>query len=370
MKKNTEQYWYFSRAERRGTLILGLLCLVLFIAPAFFDRLIPCKPIDASGFAQAIEAFADDTVSHKKEASLFYFNPNKLPKDSFILLGLSARTAGSIIRYREKGGYFRRPEDFSRIYNLATADYERLAPYIQIASHAQSRTKAVNTAQSEPARRRLFAFDPNKVNIQNLEEMGIPLWIIKIWINYLNKGGHFYRKEDLLKLYGMDAALYQQLEPYIEITPLPKQAAYKKEDKSPREARRPVEVSINQADLAQWELLDGVGPALAQRIVSFRDKLGGFVHVEQVAETRGLPDSVFQKIKYQLIEEPIFRYLPINTADQAVLQAHPYINPQEARALINYRLQHGPFEDLQHLARIKIWKPERLAKVLPYMKLE
>ncbi|NJL77073.1 MAG: helix-hairpin-helix domain-containing protein, partial [Saprospiraceae bacterium] len=35
----------------------------------------------------------------------------------------------------------------------------------------------------------------------------------------------------------------------------------------------------------------------ANRIVKFREALGGFASVEQVAETYQLPDSTFQKIK-------------------------------------------------------------------------
>lgn len=371
MKNQSDNYWYFTRTERRGVLALGLLCLCLFMAPAFFNRLRPLKTIDASDFEQAVRAFASDTTQEQVQVSLFYFNPNHLSHDSFLLLGLSARTAGAIIRYRQKGGYFKHPEDLRKIYTLAAADYERLEPYITIHTSKQVQPMATKSPYRKDTPLQLFVFDPNKIGRQELEQLGIPLWISKIWINYLNKGGRFATKEDLLKLYGMTAKLYQQLEPYIVIAPTtPRQIATKKNNNGSFNSTRLIEIHINQANQAQWEQLDGIGPALAQRITNFRDKLGGFVSIDQVAETRGLPDSVFQKVKYQLVADPVFRYISVNSADQHTLEEHPYISFQEARALINYRTQHGPFQDLRHLARIKIWKSDRLEKVLPYMKLE
>jgi DNA uptake protein ComE-like DNA-binding protein len=64
-------------------------------------------------------------------------------------------------------------------------------------------------------------------------------------------------------------------------------------------------IDINEADSAQWESLYGIGPYLAKRIITFRESLCGFVSVEQVKETYGLRDSVFQSIKTCLTIEKI-----------------------------------------------------------------
>jgi competence ComEA-like helix-hairpin-helix protein len=60
-------------------------------------------------------------------------------------------------------------------------------------------------------------------------------------------------------------------------------------------------VDINSADTTPFIALPGIGAKLAQRIIKFRDKLGGFYSIDQVAETFGLPDSTYQKIKPRLI---------------------------------------------------------------------
>lgn len=55
-------------------------------------------------------------------------------------------------------------------------------------------------------------------------------------------------------------------------------------------------IDINTADTTAFIALPGIGSKLANRIVSFRSKLGGFNSVEQIREVYGLKDSVFQLI--------------------------------------------------------------------------
>ena len=45
---------------------------------------------------------------------------------------------------------------------------------------------------------------------------------------------------------------------------------------------KPVAIGINSADTTAFISLPGIGSKLAQRIINFRNKLGGFVKIEQV----------------------------------------------------------------------------------------
>ena len=55
-------------------------------------------------------------------------------------------------------------------------------------------------------------------------------------------------------------------------------------------------IDINTADTSAFIALPGIGSKLANRIVSFRTKLGGFNSVEQIRKVYGLQDSVFMLI--------------------------------------------------------------------------
>ena len=114
--------------------------------------------------------------------------------------------------------------------------------------------------------------------------------------------------------------------------------------------------------------MPGIGSKLAQRITAFRDKLGGFYKIEQVAETFGLPDSTFQKIKPRLsVNSSAIKKYNINTVTVDEMKTHPYIRYAIANAIIQYRNQHGNFSNVADVKKIMIIDETIFAKISPYL---
>ena len=59
-------------------------------------------------------------------------------------------------------------------------------------------------------------------------------------------------------------------------------------------------IHLNQATAEQLQALPGVGPALAERIISYRDEHGPFRSVDQLAEVKGIGQAKLAKLKEQL----------------------------------------------------------------------
>ncbi|MBL0145686.1 MAG: helix-hairpin-helix domain-containing protein [Chitinophagaceae bacterium] len=130
----------------------------------------------------------------------------------------------------------------------------------------------------------------------------------------------------------------------------------------------PSVIDINSADTTAFIALPGIGSKLAQRITAFRDKLGGFYKIEQVAETFGLPDSTFQKIKPRLsVNSSAIKKYNINTATVDEMKTHPYIRYNIANAIIQYRNQHGNFSNVADVKKIMIIDETIFAKISPYL---
>lgn len=218
----------------------------------------------------------------------------------------------------------------------------------------------------------LFYFDPNTLDAPGWQRLGLRDKTIHTIQNYLAKGGHFRKPEDLKRIYGLFPDEFARIEPYIRISPEnQEQPARHTENASPGTfSSKPAPFDINSADTTRLIALPGIGSKLASRIINFRDKLGGFYSVSQVGETYGLPDSTFQKIRPYLQADPgQIRKININTATADELKTHPYIRWQLAKTIIAYRNEHGPFAKIEDIKRIMAITEEVFNKIVPYFVL-
>jgi competence ComEA-like helix-hairpin-helix protein len=129
-------------------------------------------------------------------------------------------------------------------------------------------------------------------------------------------------------------------------------------------------IEINAAGIEDFESLSGIGLKLAERIIKYRDKLGGFYDVNQVAETFGIQDSVFQKFKGQLKCDRNVKKIPINHMTSKELSEHPYFRGKLSTLLVNYRQEHGPFTTMEDLVKIPMINDQVLGRIRPYISLE
>jgi len=225
----------------------------------------------------------------------------------------------------------------------------------------------------------LFYFDPNTLSPEEWKKLGLGDKTIQTIQHFTSKGGTFKKPEDIGKIYGLGEKNYQRLLPYVRIqqaNSLSKEPLKESKDKdrgtyfnsSRKTFMHPTSLDINSADTSLWIALPGIGSKLANRIVLFREKLGGFYSVDQVGETFGLPDSTFQQLKpiFQC-NQPQLQRININTADANTLKQHPYIRWAIANAIVQYRSQHGPFKSVDELQQIAIVTPVLFQKLKYYL---
>ena len=195
----------------------------------------------------------------------------------------------------------------------------------------------------------------------------------------MNKGGHFNKPEDLQRVYGLHKNEYERIAPYVRIESKISKTNEEFTSSKPKDETQPVKtyasryslIDINTADTSAFIFLPGIGSKLAARIVTFREKLGGFHSVEQVGETYGLPDSTFQKIKqYLKLDNVLIKKININTATVDELKAHPYIKYSIANPIVAYRNEHGSFSKVEDIKKVMAVTEEIYNKIIPYLTLQ
>jgi DNA uptake protein ComE-like DNA-binding protein len=127
------------------------------------------------------------------------------------------------------------------------------------------------------------------------------------------------------------------------------------------------EININEADSIAWVALPGIGPGFAKRIITFRERLGGFASADQLKEVYGI-DTIWvkQHIRKFLVGKGVYRPLFVNRVIWNEFR-HPYLPYVQAKVVLNFRKQHGAIGDFDALMQIKLIDPLVWERLKPYL---
>lgn len=178
-----------------------------------------------------------------------------------------------------------------------------------------------------------FEFDPNTVTLEELVRLGLSPAQAETIEHYREKGGKFRRKEDFKKMYTVSDSLYRRLEPFIRI-----------EKKM---------VELNGADSAALVSLRGIGAYYANKIIEYRETLGGFVDCAQMMEIQGIDSTRFEGFAQDItVDTAAVRKLDLWHSEEAALARHPYLGQRGAGAIVRFRSVYDS----------TLWNPEQLRK--------
>jgi len=174
------------------------------------------------------KAVIKKTEAPSRKVVLAPFDPNLADSIELLDLGLSPYVARNVLRYREKGGRFRTPESFARIYGLTEDQFETLRPYIRISESFRQKTDTLTYV-----RRDTFAVvykypkgtlvDVGVADTTELKKIpGIGSGISKAIVGYRNRLGGFYSLEQLREVRFVTPEMMEWFKlDSISIRPLP-----------------------------------------------------------------------------------------------------------------------------------------------------
>jgi len=114
-----------------------------------------------------------------------------------------------------------------------------------------------------------------------------------------------------------------------------------------------VKVELNRADTSDIMRIPGFGSKRAQKIVEYRDKLGGFYDIAQLKEIYILQNINLEYVeKYFTADRRQIRKINLNQCDYKTLISHPYFDSYLTKTILNYRQKNGPIRDMAHLLEI------------------
>ncbi|GHT25253.1 competence protein ComEA [Bacteroidia bacterium] len=255
--------------------------------------------------------------------------------------------------------------------------YDEALTVFRASEEPDENTTEITPAEEPANERAYFYFDPNHTGDHEWQKLGFNERQIRNIRNYQAKGGSFRKKEDLKNLYTVPLPLYESVAPYIRFGSEQTHTSSAKPTAKPQSTARHSEtaaaavIELNSADSALLTQLRGVGPVFASRIVKYRNRMGGFAHVEQLSEVYGIDSALVAQLKPQLTADSGFiRKISVNRAAFKEMVSHPYLNEQQTRGILYYRKIQTSVKTMDELVKNKILTQEDAQKIAPYLSFE
>ena len=316
------------RSRALGIIIL-MFALLLFQVGVFVSEKVfkddaqhPASPAPgspASGSPAPGSSVAGPSASGP-QPELFHFDPNTIGPDSLCLLGFSEKQALSILKYREKGGRFRKKEDFARMYVVSEEKYAELEPYIIVPAPVLPDKTATGCPSSADKPKPAAGQPAHRAPADSLSSV----------------------RREAKPMLGHSASVEQ---------------------------KPPLLIDINAADSVAFTRLYGIGGYYARKIIAYRERLGNFYSTKQLMEIPGIDSAKFEGFARNVTADPAdVKRFSLDTAGKSFLIRHPYVGAYAARGILLMREKFGVGAcTLENLVKEKILAPATAEKLWFYI---
>ncbi|MBK7148837.1 MAG: helix-hairpin-helix domain-containing protein [Bacteroidetes bacterium] len=312
MWKRMIEFFAFAVWERNAAFALAIVALVIAFWPEITYMVYPPQSQQSAGIKASVDLFVkeyeqqllaraiSDSVSENQAAAFnpfegekinsrfnsraaihyFIFDPNKIGVAEWVQLGFSEKQAEAIERVKAKGFKFRVPEDLIRVNIIGQKNFDRLAPYVQIAPIPFSKPAYEKPAYASAPREK-FVIDINEADSSLWElQYGIGPKTAQRIVKYRTRLGGFLRVEQVREVWGLPDSIYQSLKDKLVV----KEVAIQK-------------INVNEADVKTMGSHPYINFPLARVIESYRKEHGRFSSVEDIQKVALVTDSIYRLLQ-------------------------------------------------------------------------
>lgn len=233
-----QSLFYFTKRDRNAVLVMLILIIGIILLPKFFPKA-TIKPVVDIKLQKQIDSvvsyqqnenktysggYAKTYTAETPGTSLkpFLFDPNTLPEEGWLKMGLRPRTVQILMNYRNKGGRFRKPEDLSKIYSLRPEEAAALIPFVRIAGITERKYQSEERYEETTQRKKTYpVIDINTATEEEWKALPrIGDVLSKRIVKFRNSIGGFSSIEDVKRTYGLSDSTFDLIRPYLRFNEL------------------------------------------------------------------------------------------------------------------------------------------------------
>ena len=177
--------------------------------------------------------------------------------------------------------------------------------------------------------------------------------------------------EDFQQVTKVSDSLLKQISPYFKFPAWKANASEKRAvSKTAFSASLP-KADLNSATAEDLQQVNGIGEKLSARIISYRERIGGYRGGIQLKDVYGLSPEVIERT-LQSFEVKIspHRKLNLNSANVLELIEIPYLDYEQARMLVKFREDRGSILSFEELSQIKGFPVEKIDRIELYLAID
>ncbi|WP_243641759.1 ComEA family DNA-binding protein [Maribacter algicola] len=223
---------------------------------------------------------------------------------------------------------------------------------------------------------KLHPFNPNFISDFKGYTLGLSVDEIDRLHRFRDRDLYVNSKEEFQEVTGVSDSLLNFISPFFKFPEWANsQTRTLKDATNLEKSTKPISVRIkdlNGVTLEELQDIYGVGNVLSERILKFRDRLGGFLLDNQLYDVYGLEPAVAERIleKYRVLNIPEIQKIDINTATVGELSKIVYISRSVAEGIVSYRVKNGEILSFSELTQIENFPADRIDRFPLYLSLK
>jgi DNA uptake protein ComE-like DNA-binding protein len=219
--------------------------------------------------------FDEDEEFENQEFEKFAFNPNRISKDSLMLLGFPEFIAERWVNFRSAGAEFSTVNDIRQIYGIDTMLVNALSDYMLFPENKSEDNEVHETPEL------------NTCEFRDLVRIdGISSSTASKVLSYRKLLGGYVKHEQLLEVYDMTSESYEVLKAKTIINPA-----------------GITQIPVNQAEFSDLLRHPYLNTKEVKAIMNYRDFKGRITELEALTKNKLISDSTFNKIHHYLSTE-------------------------------------------------------------------
>jgi DNA uptake protein ComE-like DNA-binding protein len=219
----------------------------------------------------------------------------------------------------------------------------------------------------------IYPFNPNYITDYKGYKLGMSIQEIDRLQAYRKKGKFVNSAKEFQEITQVSNAFLTKVSPYFKFPDWVKNKGTATSEKFPKylpkEKEKIVPKDINFASREDLIAVFGIGEKLADKILLEKERLGGFVSMEQFQFIWGIsPEAIADLEKRFAVKNPIgIKKIAINDLSQKELAKFPYFNYSIAKEIIIYRTMNNGIKNVDDLTKIKGMPNEKIKIIALYL---